>query len=182
MTKPLQRLYTRRLAETAFFAALTASAGFIRIPLVPVPVTLQTFVVYLSGGILGSRSGPASQILFLILGLAGLPVFTGGGGISYAIHPSFGYLVSFPFGSWIVGRFGSRNSGYRALGYALSAVTILAVGAAALYANLRWIGGRSVSPVWILTSGILLFLPGEIMKAGAAFWLSGRVLRVMRHA
>ena len=182
MTKPLQRISTRRIAETALFTALTATAGFIRIPLYPVPVTLQTFVVYLSGGFLGPRFGPASQILFLILGLAGLPVFTGGGGISYALQPSFGYLVSFPLGSWIVGRFENRNSRLRTLGYALSVMTILAVGAMVLYANLRWIGGRAMSPVWILISGILLFLPGEIIKAGAAFWFSGRVRRVMRHA
>jgi biotin transport system substrate-specific component len=181
MNRTTRNQSTRRIAETALFAALTAAAGFIRIPLVPVPITLQTFVVYLSGDLLGPRSGTASQILFLVLGLIGLPLFTGGGGIAYALNPAFGYLAAFPLGAWIVGHSHNKSLSIRMMAYALSVMAILTVGATVLYANLRWIAGKPVSILWIVTSGFLLFLPGEALKAGAAMWLSGRIRGAARY-
>lgn len=91
------------LILTALFAALTAAGGFIKIPLPVIPFTLQLPVVILSGLVLGSKYGALSQIIYLLLGIAGLPVFTKGGGIRYVFEPSFGYILGFVLVSWFVG-------------------------------------------------------------------------------
>ena len=74
---------------------MTAAGALIKIPLWPVAITLQTFFVILSGIILGPRYGALSQLVYIIIGLLGLPVFSGGGGLAYLMQPSFGYLIGF---------------------------------------------------------------------------------------
>jgi len=88
----------------AGFSALVAVGAQIEIPNQPVPYTLQTFFVLLSGALLGKRYGPVSQILYLLLGVAGLPVYSGWGfGIARLLGPTGGYLLSFPVASFVVG-------------------------------------------------------------------------------
>ena len=74
------RFPVRIMTLSALFAVLTALGAFIRIPFPLVPITLQTFFVFLSGTLLGSRAGALAQVLYVGMGLIGLPVFTGGGG------------------------------------------------------------------------------------------------------
>src|SRR5512138_1804581 len=83
------------------FADLTAVAARISLPLPPVPLTLQTAMVLLAGAFLGARAGMLAMLLYLAMGLAGLPVFAGGGGPAYVLAPSFGYLVGFLPGAWV---------------------------------------------------------------------------------
>ena len=73
------RVQTRMLALAALFAAVTAAANFIKIPVGVVPITLLFFATALAGVLLGPRWGAASQAVYVVLGLVGLPVFTGGG-------------------------------------------------------------------------------------------------------
>jgi histone acetyltransferase (RNA polymerase elongator complex component) len=96
-------------------------------------------------------------------------------------HPAFGYLAAFPLGAWIVGHSAKRSRTHRVTAYALAVLMILTVGAAVLYANMRWVAGKPVSILWIITSGFLLFLPGEAIKAGAAMWFSERIRGAVRH-
>ncbi|NMA95849.1 MAG: biotin transporter BioY [Clostridiales bacterium] len=88
----------------SIFAALTAVGAFIRIPLPPVPFTLQIFFVILSGILLGARGGLFSQLVYIALGLIGIPIFTEGGGPQYIFHPTFGYLLGFAATAFIVGK------------------------------------------------------------------------------
>lgn len=86
------------------FAILTAFGAQIEIPHVPVPYTLQTFFVLLAGAVLGKRNGAISMSLYLIAGVAGLPVFSGWGfGLAKIIGPTGGYLLSFPIAAFVVG-------------------------------------------------------------------------------
>lgn len=84
------RFPVRIMTLSALFAVLTALGAFIRIPFPLVPITLQTFFVFLSGTLLGSRAGALAQVLYVGMGLIGLPVFTGGGGVpsTFSIPPS----------------------------------------------------------------------------------------------
>jgi biotin transport system substrate-specific component len=85
------------------FALLTAIGARIEIPHQPVPFTLQTFFVLLAGAFLGVRNGVLSQVLYLAMGAAGLPVFTFGGlGIAKLLGPTGGYLLSFPIAAFVV--------------------------------------------------------------------------------
>ncbi len=100
---PTDRTAARFLPVLAM-AGLTAVAARVEIPHLPVPYTLQTLTVLLSGALLGMRRGALSQVLYLLAGLAGLPVFAqGGAGILRLIGPTGGYLLSFPVAAFVVG-------------------------------------------------------------------------------
>ncbi len=91
----------------AAFVVMTALSAFVRIPLpfTPVPITLQTFFVLLSGAVLGSQLGAISQLTYLFLGIYGVPVFslaTPSG--LFLIGPTAGYLIGFIFAPVVVGR------------------------------------------------------------------------------
>ncbi len=86
------------------FAILTAIGARIEIPHQPVPFTMQTFFVLLAGAFLGVRNGVLSQILYLLMGAAGLPVFAFGAiGVAKLLGPTGGYLLSFPVAAFVVG-------------------------------------------------------------------------------
>lgn len=93
-----------QLAYCAIFTTLIAVGAFIRIPIPVIPFTLQTFFILMAGLILGGRCGALSCLLYMLLGLAGLPVFTQGGGLWYLLKPSFGYIIGFCFGSYAAGK------------------------------------------------------------------------------
>ena len=71
------RFSTQDISYSVLFAALTAVGSLVTIPLPLIPITLQTFFVYLSGVILGSKRGAFSQILYVLIGIIGVPVFSG---------------------------------------------------------------------------------------------------------
>jgi len=78
---------TRNLIIVAMFAALTAIGAFIKVPIPYVPFTLQYLFCALAGLVLGSKLGALSQIVYVAIGLSGVPVFTEGGGIGYIFKP-----------------------------------------------------------------------------------------------
>lgn len=116
------------VAECALFVALMTAAAFIRIPAPLVPLTFQTVISILAGLLLGPVKGAASMAIYCLAGLAGIPVFTSGGGIFYVLKPSFGYILGFiasavvagvisskpklPFWRYIVGAFAAFLTDY----------------------------------------------------------------------
>src|SRR3990167_2024777 len=95
------------LVFSALFAALTAAVSPIKIPLgfTPVPITLQTLVVLLSGAMLGPYYGALAMILYVTVGALGLPVFAGGGsGIGALLGPTGGYLFSYFIAAFVIGK------------------------------------------------------------------------------
>lgn len=159
---------------------LTAIGGFIRIPFFPVPITLQTLFVYFSGNLI--RRGWMSQILFLTLGLIGVPVFVSGGGPGYVFHPTFGYLLGFPLAALAIGAL-LKNSlwSWKELIRAdlIGMGLIFVPGVIGLYININTIAGMSMSWKHAVMSGALIFLPGEMIKIGLAVWLSMRLSKVV---
>lgn len=96
-----------KIIGIVIFIILTAIGAYIYLPLpfTPVPITLQTFFVILSGACLGAWGGFSSQLGYLFLGIVGMPVFSGGrGGIIHLLGPTGGYLWGFLFSSWLVGK------------------------------------------------------------------------------
>lgn len=98
------RIKTKDMILVSFFSALMAAGAFIRIPFPILPVTLQPFFCALAGVLLGSRLGLISQLVYIFIGLAGLPVFAQGAGITYVLKPSFGFLVGFAACAYIIGK------------------------------------------------------------------------------
>lgn len=95
---------TKTLIYCSLFTALIAVGAFIKIPVPVVPFTLQYLFTMLAGLLLGSRQGTISVVAYMLLGLAGLPIFSEGGGLGYVFKPSFGYIIGFCLGTYVTGR------------------------------------------------------------------------------
>ncbi len=102
-----QQSNLKLLVFSALFAALTAAIAPFKIPLwfTPVPITLQTLAVLMSGAMLGPYYGALAMILYVVVGALGLPVFAGGGsGIGALLGPTGGYLISYFIAAFVIGK------------------------------------------------------------------------------
>jgi len=167
----MHKLYSRShdILWVALFTTLTSIGGYLRIPFLPIPFTLQTLFVYISGNLLGGKRAALSQLLFLALGLMGVPVFAMGGGPAYILQPSFGYLVGFPIAAWIIGSMTNhqnRDVSWQRMVMAngIGLLVIFIIGVVYLYINVNFIVHKSLSWTMALWSGAVIFLPGEILK------------------
>lgn len=174
-----RRTRTRNIALAALTVALTTAGAWLRIPAGPVPVSLQTLFVLLSGVTLGPRLGAAAMGAYIVLGLAGLPVFASGGGPGYILSPTFGFLLGFPLASfaagWICGPVQDRETvgGTRlALALASGTAVIYLAGLPWLFWNLALVQGRTLGPGALLMVGMVPFLPGDVLKIILAFLLA----------
>ena len=178
----------------SFFTALTEIGAYIKIPLPHIPITLQTFFVIMSGNVLGFKFGSFSQILYLSLGLIGIPIFAYGGGPGYIFQPTFGYLLGYPVCAFTIGvvlklllsRSGKIAISKRTLfiAYFLSDVLgiliIFVFGLAYLYFNLKMglylrleqFSALNLNWVDSLKAVLLIFFPIDLVKAFLASWLT----------
>ncbi|WPD19557.1 biotin transporter BioY [Thermaerobacter composti] len=176
---------TRPLVLAGMLAALTAVLAYLRIPLpfTPVPITGQTLGVMLSGLLLGPRWGFAAQLTYLLLGIAGVPVFAGGqAGLAPVMGPTGGYLLSYPLAAWLVGWLADGGSpGTRVPGFGRAFLAALAGGVVLVYAvGAPWFAlhaGAAWRQVWV--GAVLPFIPGDVAKAVVAAILGPRVRRAL---
>ena len=167
---------TTAMILTALFAALTAVGALIRIPTPAAAFTLQIFFTGLAGCLLGSRWGTVSQGIYVLLGLLGLPIFTAGGGFGALFYPSGGFLLGMIAMAWVVGKLTGKN-GYRFKSIFLANLAGLAI----LYAiGLPWMHLiMNVYHDWpvfqTLISGMLIFLPADLLKVTLVAFLGARL-------
>ncbi len=169
----------------SLFAALTAVGAFIKIPIPHVPFTLQTLMVMFAGLLLGSRRGALSQVLYLTLGLMGLPIFAQGGGPAYILQPSFGFLIGFIAGAFTIGRVLEKKADLTltqtVFALVLGQGIIYLFGLSYLYLNLNFILKKPVSLSSVLTIGFLIFIPGDFVKTIIAAFLMPPIRRRLFH-
>ena len=154
---------TRTVSIVIAFSLFNALAAQIAIPIGPVPITMQTFAVTLTGALLGSRLGAAALIAYLIEGAMGLPFFAGGfGGLGVLLGPTGGYLVSFPAAAYITGAFAEHGWDRRFL----TAVAAMAIGSLViLLAGWSWlVVAMRTAPIAAFNVGIAPFLIGDVIK------------------
>jgi biotin transport system substrate-specific component len=158
-------------------SVLTALAARIAIPVPwsPVPLTGQTFAVLLSGAVLGARRAFLAQALYLAEGAIGLPVFAGGAaGFAIFAGPTGGYLLAFPFAAGLTGALAER-------GWDRRFITMLAamlLGSTVIFALGLMQLARFVPQAQLLASGLLPFVPGDLVKsvlASLAFPFAWRI-------
>ncbi|MGQ9759991.1 MAG: biotin transporter BioY [Candidatus Methanomethylicaceae archaeon] len=161
----LTRSKSRLIAISSLFAALSAAGAWISIPFYPVPLTLQTFFVYLGVLILG-RYSFISQAAYMGMGVIGLPVFARGmSGYGAIIGPTGGYLVGFIVGSLLGGVIFERSKKTKvSAAISLLVCSILVFGIGWFWLS-YWLGWNFNVALW---SGVLPFLPGDCIKAGLA--------------
>jgi biotin transport system substrate-specific component len=179
-----------RIAEQAgavlFVTMLTAIAAQISVPLpfTPVPFTFQPMVVLVGAAALGSRLGMSSQILYLALGIAGLPVFAASPllpqGAARLLGPTGGYLMSYPAAAFVAGWLAERGFDRRYL----TAVVAMFCGLVVVFAGgVSWLAlaiqpARGLSGA--LATGLVPFIVPDLLKlllaAGAIpglWWITG---------
>lgn len=168
-----------RVAAMVFMAALTAAAAQVSIPLpfTEVPFTFQPMIVLLGGLALGSRLALGSQVLYLMAGIAGLPVFAASAtlppGALRLLGPTGGYLLSYPMAAFLAGRLAERGFDRR---YLTSILAMLA-GLVVIYASgALWLGffartGAQGAPIGLqgaLIAGVYPFIVADLLKLLAA--------------
>jgi biotin transport system substrate-specific component len=173
-------------AAVLFVTALTAAAAQVSVPLpfTPVPFTLQPMVVLLGGAALGARLGMASQVLYLLLGIAGLPVFAASPllpqGVLRLLGPTGGYLISYPFAALVTGALASRRFDRRYLTSLLAMTCGLAVIFAFGVAWLAWLARPAATGLSAaLRTGLYPFLPADLVKVCAASAVMPAIWRVL---
>ena len=105
------RLTAREILLTSLFTAFMAIGAYIVIPFPFLPVTMQPIFCALSGFIAGSKIGSLSMSVYTIIGLAGVPVFTHGGGITYIFNRSFGFILGFILAAYVIGKLSQKSNG-----------------------------------------------------------------------
>ena len=120
------------------------------------PITGQTFVVLLAGLVLGSTFGAVSMLMYLFIGMSGLPFFSAGvAGLAILKSPTIGYIIGFFLAANVIGRFSNKPI----LGIALGSVLIYICGVVGLILILN------VTVSNAITIGVLPFIIGDVIKS-----------------
>ena len=142
------------------FAILTGVAANLKVEIGQVPITMQTVIVLLAGALLGRKRGALSQLLYLLGGLSGFPWFSRGGGITYILSPTFGYILGFMLAAFLVGslneKIRNKNIGNVLLVMLLGNIVIYIPG-------LLWLAGF-IGFSKILAVGLFPFVLGDLLK------------------
>ncbi|MBU0971653.1 MAG: biotin transporter BioY [Proteobacteria bacterium] len=175
MTPPNQLKMT---VYTALFVALIAMGAFIAIPLGPVPIVLQNLFVLLAAIILGPVWGLACVGIYLLIGLAGLPVFAGGtSGIGKLFGPTGGYLIAYLPAVFVTGALSKKLKTNMA-----GDVIAMVIGSLIVYAiGVSWLKiAFSLSWQKAVTAGMLPFLIGDALKIAAAAFMAKKIRPLIR--
>ena len=144
------------------FSILTAISAQVSIPIKPVPFTLQTMIVLLAGAFLGSKNGAYSQVLYILLGIIGLPVFAhtadGTMGIARLIGPTGGYLLAFPLAAFVIGYLTERSQKYLNVIVSMFAAELIIIFLGTIYLYAAYLhnfvdavrAGAAIFSIWML--------------------------------
>jgi biotin transport system substrate-specific component len=157
-----KKINTRQLTLIGVMAAVTCILGPLSLPIGVVPISLTNLAIYFAIYALGGKRGTLSYIVYLFIGLVGLPVFSGfSGGLPKLFGPTGGYLIGFVFMAFISGIFIDKfsNKIYMCfLGMVLGTIVTYIFGTA-------WLSYETHMPFnKALTVGVLPFIPGDIVK------------------
>lgn len=181
------KLNLRMMVLTSMFTALIAVGAFIKIPLGPFlpAITLQVFFVLLSALLLGKYYGALCSIIYVTLGLIGIPIFTNGGGIGYVMQPSFGYLLGFIPAAFVIGYLAEKleKKSFFTLLFCcgLGVLIDFIIGVPYLYCVLKFLLHKDINIIGVLKSGFLVFLPGDLIKCILASILAVRIIPRIRN-
>jgi biotin transport system substrate-specific component len=161
---------SRIIAQSAAFIALIALGSWVSVPFFPVPLTLQTLFVLLSGAVM-RRYAVFPVMFYILLGALGLPVFHNGiAGIGILLGPTGGYLFGFIPATFIVGlAYEAKAERVHVIGLAVATLIIYACG----ISWLMYSTGMGIAAA--LAMGMLPFLFGDVVKASAAYMIAKRL-------
>ncbi|MCY6484700.1 biotin transporter BioY [Clostridium aestuarii] len=158
---------TRDMILISMFAALTAIGAFIKIPTPIVPFTLQFLFCAYAGIFLGSKHGLYSQVLYVGIGLIGIPIFANGGGPMYILQPTFGYLIGFIICAYIIGKLTEnieKVTAIRILGPVLLGLFFVYLcGVSYLYMIVNLYLGKAMSVKGAIAAGFIPYITSDLI-------------------
>lgn len=176
---------TQKLVLCAFFVALMTVSAYLKIYVAGVPHSFQFFFAVMAGMLLGGRLGARALAVYVIMGLIGIPVFTGGGGLSYIFQPTFGYLIGFIVTAYVTGiiaRRGNSVPSYRRLicaalvGFAIT----YALGMIYFYLIRNFYMTDAPISVWaVFINCFVLIAPGDTVLCIGAVLIAKRLIPVV---
>lgn len=164
---------TKNLALSAFFTAMTAVLSQVIIPIGPVPLSMATFAVFCAGAFLGAKYGAISQAVYLLLGVAGVPVFSSfTGGIGKLTGPTGGYIIGYVAAAWLIGFITEK------LGRKLHIIVLSMLAGFVAYMILgtlwyMYVTGSGLAAAFAVC--VAPFLPGDAVKIAIAASISYRL-------
>ena len=180
--KETARTRTKSLVLIALFAGLIAAGAFIKIPIPPVPITLQSAFVIMAGLALGPWKGAAASLIYLALGLAGLPIFSAGGGFGYVFYPTFGYLLGFVLSAWLTGFLFQKSKKKNYLSAVLAGLAgvfaVYIIGVPYFYIIKQVYSDTQVSAYTLFIMCFLIFVPGDLIMMTAGAYLVMRLKKI----
>lgn len=178
------RSKTRDMILIALFAALTAIGGFLKIPTPVVPFTLQVLFSAYAGIFLGSTKGLLSQLLYVLIGLVGIPIFTEGGGFSYVFKPTFGYLLGFILCAYVIGKITEGTKEVKFTRYFIASLAGLAivyvVGVPYLYFMVNKVAEAPITFLAAIKMGLIPFITQDIVKCVIVAITAIKVVPILR--
>ena len=168
----------RNMALCALFAALLAVCAWISIPMGDVAITMQTFGIFLTLGVLGGKRGTVAISIYLLLGIVGLPVFSGfQGGIGALLGVTGGYIAGFLATAliyWLITALGRNQEIFRLLGMVVGLLVCYLVGT--LWFRVGYLSYSGLSFGAVLLKCVVPYLLPDAAKLMIA-WLLSRRLR-----
>ncbi len=175
------RQKTLDLTLMALFAVIIAICSWISIP-APVPFTMQTFAIFLTVGVLGGKRGTIAILVYLLLGMAGLPVFSGfRGGIGVLLNTTGGYLIGFLFSAlllWAAELLPRKGAWLQMAAMVLGLILCYAFGSfwfMTVYAKTSGAIGLTT----VLSLCVFPFVLPDLLKIGLAWYLSRRLKKAL---
>jgi len=172
----------KNISYCAIFAALTAILSQIAIPMVPVPINLAMLSVFVAGALLGPTKATASQVVYILLGAIGVPVFSGfSGGFGVIVGPTGGYIVGYVASAFVIGiivKYTKKSI--------ISSIFAMVVGLIVCYAlGTAWFmygpSSEFVGGLWLaITYCVIPFLIGDMLKIILASFLVNRLRKVIK--
>ena len=173
---------TKSITFIGLFTALLCIAApySIPIPVSPVPLSLATFIIYLYSNLLGYKKALTCCLIYFLIGLAGIPVFSGfSGGLAKLAGPTGGYLIVYPFMAFIIA-FIVEKWGHSCLKYGAAMIVASLVGYAGGTAWLAVSGHISFQAA--LAAGVLPFVWGDLLKVIFTSVFAGALQKALSHA
>jgi biotin transport system substrate-specific component len=172
----------RILSAISLFTALIAAGAFVRVPFPVVPVTLQSLVVLTAALLLKPKFSVITVGLYLFIGLAGAPIFSNGGGITYILQPTFGFLLGFLPASAVIGFLFPRTTQTIFAGFSVALVGVLiyyTFGTIYLYMILNFFSDHPFMLTGLFTLNFAITIFGDILKCLAAAYITRRLRKAL---
>ena len=169
-------IYFQNISLMLIGTLLLAFSSKVQVPFWPVPMTMQTFAVFIIGMTFGSKLAFFTLLLYLFEGAIGLPVFAKGGGLLYLTGPTAGYLYGMTIAAGVVGYLAERNFNDS---YIKSLISLLIATSIIFIVGVGYLGSV-IGYEKALAGGLYPFLPSELFKIALAVAIIPSITKIIK--